>query len=84
MNTALQKRIPRIDFWGTLYSGRAGGCSGALFSSTNLGTEPNQEFLNLILKPRIVFLRLTTFLVLGLRIRSPNIVIFSWLGLVLG
>ena len=52
------------------------------FSSTDLGTEPNQEFLILIPKAaNSLPLRLFAAILSGLGIRGLNLVPFSWLGL---
>ena len=51
---------------------------------TDLGTEPYQETLTLILKPQsAVFLGGWLF-GLGLGFRAPNVEPFLWLGLILG
>ena len=48
---------------------------------SDLGTEPYQEFLTLILKPRIAFLYVCFHLLtLGLGIRGLNLELFIWFG----
>ena len=63
---------------------KRGEYSVAFFSSTDLGTEPNQEFLTLILKPRIAFFAYILKLSVRARHSVSKFEIFFWFGLGLG
>ena len=51
---------------------------------TDLGTEPYQEFLTLILKPRIAFLYGIRFIGIRVMNSGPTLMIIFWFGLGLG